>query len=236
MNQDDLVGHVDKYNPIARLPRSARIRLLCASKSQCADLGTRFGSPNSQRWFSKTRFGRSLPRTWQFATDSLMGAYVVSADVSFLPCAGLRDSLTRTHGRFAGIPGTVALSVTADRITPLHEFGHAASNLDHGLIDDLYVDRLQPVFVVNKIARATSTDPVPAAFATYNATAFNSDLWPRFPRVSDDLEVVSLSAPRSDQAQYDGRLHHDQRPALLPAGSRHVCVDFPDRLRAKIFR
>ena len=118
-----------------------------------------------------------------------MGAYLVSADVSFAITGSAThtrssafgttddpnkpgvsytyDGGTRRHGHFASIPGTVALSVTAGRITPLHEFGHAASDWDNGLIDDLYVDALLSVSDVNKKARAKSTDSVPAAFANY---------------------------------------------------------------------
>ena len=148
---------------------------------------------------------------------SLMGAYLVSADVSFAITGSAThtrssafgttddpnkpgvsytyDGGTRRHGHFASIPGTVALSVTAGRITPLHEFGHAASDWDNGLIDDLYVDALLSVSDVNKKARARSTDSVPAAFANYNGTAFNSDADRDLPRVSNGLDVVSLSAP-----------------------------------------
>jgi hypothetical protein len=188
---------------------------------------------------------------------SLMGAYVVSADVSFAITGSAThtrssawgttddldkplvsytyDALTRTHGRFASIPGTVALSVTADRITPLHEFGHAASNLDHGLIDDLYVDRLQPVFVVNKIARATSTDPVPAAFATYNATAFNSDLGRDslgYPMTWTSYHCQLLDPARPNMMD-DYTTVSDPRRCRL---DRVTYAWLTDRLRAKIFR
>ena len=119
---------------------------------------------------------------------SLMGAYLVTADVSFAITGSAThtrssafgttddpnkpgvsytyDGGTRRHGHFASIPGTVALSVTAGQITPLHEFGHAASDWDNGLIDDLYVDALLSVFDVNKKARAKSTDSVPGLSRT----------------------------------------------------------------------
>lgn len=82
-----------------------------------------------------------------------------------------------SHGRFASIPGSIALGTPVDPtgLTALHEFGHASSDFNNGKIDDLYVDGLRSGLEVNKKARANATDPIPAQFATYNGTAHNSD-------------------------------------------------------------
>jgi hypothetical protein len=128
---------------------------------------------------------------------SLMGAYLVTADVSYAisgsathtrasafftsddaskPSVSFTyDGVSHTHGRFAAIPGTVALSTTSASLTALHEFGHAASDFGNGIIDDLYSDGLRAGLQINKKGRAKPTDPVPAAFATYNAVSYNAD-------------------------------------------------------------
>jgi hypothetical protein len=129
--------------------------------------------------------------------NSFTGAYWVSADVSFAlsgsathtrssawfttddtskpTVAFTYDGIARTHGRFASIPGTVALSTTAGGLTALHEFGHASSDFNDGMIDDLYVDGVRSGLEINKKARTNSTDPIPANFANYNSTSYNSD-------------------------------------------------------------
>jgi len=66
------------------------------------------------------------------------------------------------------IPGTVGIHATACSLTALHEFGHAVSSYSNGSIVDLYVDS-NPA-LNNKLGR-----PIPAGFATYNATPFASD-------------------------------------------------------------
>ncbi len=85
------------------------------------------------------------------------------------------DGAAFSHRRFASVPGTVALSTTAGGLTALHEFGHAASDFNNGMVDDLYVDGLRPGLQVNKKARALATDPVPPNFAAYDFTEFASD-------------------------------------------------------------
>jgi hypothetical protein len=59
--------------------------------------------------------------------------------------------------------------------SPLHEFGHALSDFNNGMVLDLYVDGTADGFIVNKKFRSLATDPVPADFATYDETDFNSD-------------------------------------------------------------
>jgi hypothetical protein len=87
------------------------------------------------------------------------------------------DSTNSMHGHFAQIPGGVALPTDADQTgpTPLHEFGHAASDFDHGRVIDLYVDGAPGGFNINKKWRTNSTDAVPADFATYDGTTFKAD-------------------------------------------------------------
>jgi hypothetical protein len=87
------------------------------------------------------------------------------------------DGVSRQHGRFSSIPGSCAIPVTVDTtgMTALHEFGHAASDLNNGGVVDLYVDGMAGDFIVNKKFRAQATDPVPANFAMYNGTNYNSD-------------------------------------------------------------
>jgi hypothetical protein len=87
------------------------------------------------------------------------------------------DGTTRTHGRFASIPGSAAVPISFDTtgLTPLHEFGHAASDFGNGMVIDLYVDGTRTGFVVNKKMRALATDAIPTNFATYAGTTVTSD-------------------------------------------------------------
>jgi hypothetical protein len=87
------------------------------------------------------------------------------------------DGVARQHGRYSTVPGGCAIPVTVDttRMTALHEYGHASSDFNNGRVVDLYVDGTAGGFNVNKKFRAQATDPVPATFATYNGTNFNSD-------------------------------------------------------------
>jgi len=87
------------------------------------------------------------------------------------------DGVARQHGRFSSIPGSCAIPVTEDTtaMTALHEFGHAASDFNNGRVVDLYVNGTAGGFMANKKFRAQATDPVPANFATYNGTNYNSD-------------------------------------------------------------
>lgn len=87
------------------------------------------------------------------------------------------DGTTRTHRRFPSIPGSAAVPISFDTtgLTPLHEFGHAASDFGNGMVIDLYVDGTRTGFVVNKKMRALATDAIPANFATYAGTTVASD-------------------------------------------------------------
>lgn len=67
-------------------------------------------------------------------------------------------------------PGVVALSAWDDRLkTPLHEFAHAMSSKENGVIVDEYIDQM-PVdlpFVVNQQHRAVPNAAIPKHFAQY---------------------------------------------------------------------
>jgi hypothetical protein len=145
------------------------------------------------------------------------------------------DGTTHAHGRFASIPGTVALSTTAGGLTALHEFGHASADFNNGMIDDLYVDGLRPGLEINKKARASSTDPIPTIFASYNSTSYNSD------QDRDGLEYPSL------WTSYHCELLDPLRPNMMDNfwfadDPRRCRLDkltykwLTDRLAAKVYR
>jgi hypothetical protein len=72
------------------------------------------------------------------------------------------------HRFYNTIPGTVAIHVTANSLTALHEFGHAISSYSNGKILDLYVD--SPTALNNKVGR-----PIPGSFCSYQGTTFSTD-------------------------------------------------------------
>jgi hypothetical protein len=88
------------------------------------------------------------------------------------------DGDEKKHGHFASIPGSVAIPVSLDVTEPtvLHEFIHAASDFNNGMVIDLFNDEgIEAPFVINKKFRASSNDPVPVNFANYEDTNFLSD-------------------------------------------------------------
>jgi hypothetical protein len=78
------------------------------------------------------------------------------------------DGVTLFHRHNHSIPGTVALHVTSRSITPLHEFGHAASSFTNGQIMDLYVD--SPPALNCKAGR-----PIPSNFGKFDITSLTTD-------------------------------------------------------------
>ncbi|MDP9170269.1 MAG: hypothetical protein M3N54_06610 [Acidobacteriota bacterium] len=78
------------------------------------------------------------------------------------------DGAARSHRHNFRIPGTVALHVSSRSLTPLHEFGHAASSFTNGQITDLYVD--SPPALNCKTGR-----PIPISFGTLDTLAALSD-------------------------------------------------------------
>lgn len=104
-------------------------------------------------------------------------AWFTSDDPAKPGVAFTYDGVAHVHGQFPAIPGSAALPLNMDRtgLTPLHEFGHGASDFTNGKIVDLYVDDGPGGFQANKKFRALSTDAVPANFANYNGTNFQAD-------------------------------------------------------------
>ena len=109
------------------------------------------------------------------ATHTRSSAWFTSDDMTRGTVAFAYDGTSYSHGLYAAVPGSVALSTTAGGLTPLHEFGHASAIFDDGKIDDLYVDGLRSGLEINKKARATATNPIPANFATSAGTSYTSD-------------------------------------------------------------
>lgn len=74
------------------------------------------------------------------------------------------DNRQMVHRHGNKLPGAVALHVTADTLTALHEFSHAASSWNNGMITDLY----QPAEGLNK----RRGQPFPGTFCVYENQAF----------------------------------------------------------------
>jgi hypothetical protein len=72
------------------------------------------------------------------------------------------------HRFYHNIPGTVAIHVTANSLTAVHEFGHAISSYSNAKILDLYVD--SAAALNNKTGR-----PIPANFCSYQSALFATD-------------------------------------------------------------
>jgi hypothetical protein len=79
------------------------------------------------------------------------------------------DGLKLVHCYESFIPGTVALHCTAASLTATHEFGHALSSYQNGMVVDLYIDG--NAAVNNKRRR-----PIPPNFTTYSAAPIVSDM------------------------------------------------------------
>jgi hypothetical protein len=118
----------------------------------------------------------------------------------------------------------------------LHEFGHAGSDFNNGRVVDLYLDGGGGGSIVNRKARAQSTNPVPAQFANYNATGYASD---------QNRDSIGCPATWSS---YHPELIDPTRPNLMDNYwqafddplrcrlDRLTYAWYSDRLRAKIFR
>jgi hypothetical protein len=145
------------------------------------------------------------------------------------------------HQHFYDEPGVATLSIFSNTagLTPLHEFGHAASAWPTGAVLDQYVDGgpTSGALIVNKKWRANVSDAVPGVFGAYNGTDYNSD-----------AARDGLGYPATWRA-YHPQLSDPARPNLMdnywlaPGGTFQQCrLDrltydwFSDRLRAKVFR
>ncbi len=147
------------------------------------------------------------------------------------------DGTNHVHGHYAEIPGSAAIptSLNITGLTPIHEFGHAASDFDNGRVRDLYNDG-SGGFMINKKMRTNAQDPVPANFGTYNGTNYQSD-----------QNRDGLGYPNTWRS-YHPELIDNTRPNLmdnywLTFDDPQLCrLDqltydwFSERLRAKIFR
>ncbi len=111
------------------------------------------------------------------ATHNRASAWWGVDDASRTAASYTYDGTARDHGLYAQRPGCIAQSTTMDTsgLTAIHEFGHAASDQDRGMVIDLYIDDTRTGFVVNKKMRAADTDPVPANFGSMNTTTYAAD-------------------------------------------------------------
>jgi hypothetical protein len=166
----------------------------------------------------------------QSASHTRASAWFTSDDDAGPGTPFTLDGTTYSHRHHCLIPGTIALHSTSNSMTAVHEFGHALSSYTNGALVDLYTDS-RPGFN-NKWGR-----PIPASFATYQGTAFATDItrdglgypvsWqsyhpalipPSFPALMDNYWLAPDHVP--EHCQHDGLT----RQFLL------------DRLRAKISR
>ena len=109
-------------------------------------------------------------------THTRASAWFTTDDASQPGTPFTYDGVNRTHGHFPSIPGSAALPVTVSTgMTPLHEFGHACSDFNNGMVVDLYVDGSPGGFQENKKFRATAGSSIPVDFAIYNGTTYQSD-------------------------------------------------------------
>lgn len=97
---------------------------------------------------------------------------------------------TMKHVRTAARPGVIALAALDERLkVPVHEFAHAMSSIENGVIYDEYVDRFHDDEeadpsdlkgkIINRMHRKSSIEPVPDVFAKYTirgeTTTYSSD-------------------------------------------------------------
>ena len=139
------------------------------------------------------------------------------------------DGIQRRHGHFARIPGSSAISTSLDPAEPvvIHEFAHAASDFNNGMVIDLRDDEgIEAEFVINKKFRASSINPVPLNFANYEGTDFSSD--PTRDGLGYELDWISFHPELVDATRPN--LMDDYRLTAAP----HLCR--LDRLTAKWLR
>jgi hypothetical protein len=103
------------------------------------------------------------------AAHTRASAWFTSDDTSQPGVSFTLDGVSRVHCYYNLTPGTVALHCTAYSLTALHEFGHALSSYENGMVVDLYVDS-------NPGLNCKRGRPIPRTFSTYNGTVFLSDM------------------------------------------------------------
>jgi hypothetical protein len=96
-------------------------------------------------------------------------AWATTDDVTRAGTPFMLDGAAATHWHYPQIPGTAALHKTTRSITPLHEFGHAASSYNSGFVQDLYDDVKKPQL------NCLIGRPIPTAFRDYNGVSLPSD-------------------------------------------------------------
>lgn len=138
------------------------------------------------------------------------------------------DGLPQSHRHNFLVPGTAAIHVSTRMITPLHEFGHAASSFTNGQVVDLYVD--SPPALNCKVGR-----PIPPSFGSLDVTALASDAardglgYPAAWR-SFHCQLLDLANPA---------VMDDYTAAANPLDCRHDAITrafLLDRIAAKVGR
>ena len=104
----------------------------------------------------------------QSTTYTRESAYPTTDDDAGPGDAFVVDRATFFHRHNCAIPGTVALHESSRSVTPLHEFGHAASSFTNGQITDLYVDSLPAL-------NCKAGRPIPLGFGSMQAATFSTD-------------------------------------------------------------
>jgi hypothetical protein len=168
-------------------------------------------------------------------THTRSTAWFTTDDPALPGVSYTHDGVARRHGRFAQVPGSVALTIGAGGLTALHEFGHAASDFANGMVDDLYVDSVRPGYEVNKKGRALATNPIPSVFGVYEGTSFASD--PTRDGIGYPATWISyhpqLTDPARPNAMDNYWLADDVRRCRFDRLTR---AWFLDRLAAKVSR
>jgi hypothetical protein len=103
------------------------------------------------------------------ASHTRASAWFTSDDTSRSGVNFTLDGVARVHCYYNLTPGTVALHCTAYSLTALHEFGHALSSYENGMVVDLYVDS-------NPGLNCKRGRPIAASFGTYNQSVLLSDM------------------------------------------------------------
>lgn len=103
------------------------------------------------------------------ATHTRASAWFATDDPSNVGVAFALDGQNLVHCNNSFIPGTVAIHHTAQTLTAPHEFGHALSSYQNGMVVDLYIDNGPAVNC------KVGVRPIPPSFGSYAAYALSSD-------------------------------------------------------------
>lgn len=136
----------------------------------------------------------------QSATHSRASAHPVKDDASKGGVAFTMDGAALNHWFQNLVPGAIAIHSSANTLTALHEFSHAASSDSDGFVTDLYV---KDPSTRNNTVNYRVGRPIPADFAKLNDTQYVSDT------VRDGLGYPA------DWTGYHCQLNDTSRPALM---------------------